>query len=53
MSISSKTTFAQSVLDKFYLKQQIDVPWILLTTQTNLGIFTVLRPFSHKLWVKQ
>ena len=30
----------------FYLKQQTEVPWILLTTQTNLGQFTVALPFS-------
>ena len=29
-----------------YLKQQTGVPWILLTTQTNLGKFTVALPFS-------
>ena len=43
--ISSKTLLAQSVLHKFYLKQQMEVPWILLTTHTNLGKFTVAFPF--------
>ena len=45
MPISSKTTVVQNVLHKFYLKQQIEVRWILLTTETNLGKFTVARPF--------
>ena len=40
MLISNKTTFAQIVLHKLYLKQQIEVPLILLTTKTNLGKFT-------------
>ena len=53
MLISNKTTFAQIVLDKLYLKQQIEVPLILLTTKTNLGKFTVARPFSHKVQVKE
>ena len=35
--VLSKTTFAQSVLHKFFLKEQIEVPSILLTTQTNLA----------------
>ena len=48
MLISNKTTFAQIVLHKLYLKQQIEEPLILLTTKTNLGKFTVARPFSHK-----
>ena len=46
--ISSKTTVAQGALHKFYLKQQIEVSCILLTTQTNLGKFRVARSFSHK-----
>ena len=29
----------QSVSHKFFLKEQIEVPSILLTTQTNLGKF--------------
>ena len=37
--VLSKTTFAQSVSHKFFLKEQIEVPSILLTTQTNLGKF--------------
>ena len=45
MPISSKTTVAQSVLDNFYLKKPIKVACILLTTHTNLGKFTVARPF--------
>ena len=45
MPISSKTTVAQSVLNNFYLKKPIKVACILLTTQTNLGKFTVARPF--------
>ena len=48
MLISNKTTFPQIVLHKLYLKQQIEVPLILLTTKTNLGKFTVARPFLHK-----
>ena len=38
-------TAAQSVLHELYLEQQIEVPWILLTIHTNLGKFTVARPF--------
>ena len=45
MLISNKTTVAQIVLHKPYLKQQIEVPFILWTTKTNLGKFTVARPF--------
>ena len=44
-TISSKTTVAQSVLHKLYLKQQIEVPCILLTIHTKLGKFTGTRPF--------
>ena len=43
--ISNNSRFAHAVLQKFYVKQQIEVPWILLTTQTNLGKFTVVLPF--------
>ena len=35
--ILRNTTVAQSFSHKFYLKQQIEVLWILLMTQTNLG----------------
>ena len=45
MPISSKTTVAQSVFHKFYQKQQTEVPWILLTTHTNIGKLKVARPF--------
>ena len=43
--ISSETTVAWSGLRPFYLKMQIEVLWVLLTTKTNLGKFTVARPF--------
>ena len=55
-----------AVLHKFYLKQQIEVRWILLTKLTlsgkvrvarsflqGTGKFTVERAFSHKLYVTQ
>jgi len=48
MLISSNTTFPMGVLHKPYLKKQIEVPWILLTTKTNLGKFTVVLPFSSQ-----
>jgi len=32
-------------MHKLYLKQQIEVCWILLTKQTYLGKFTVAQPF--------
>ena len=32
---SNNSTVAHTVLHKFYLKQQMEFPWILLTTQTN------------------
>ena len=35
--ISNNSRVAYALLQKLYLKQQIEVPWILLTTQTNLG----------------
>ena len=31
---------------KFYVKLQIEFPWILLITQTNLGKFTFALPLS-------
>ena len=46
--ISSNSTVAHAVLHKFYLKQQIGVSWILLTTPTNLGKFIVAHPFSSQ-----
>ena len=46
--LSNNSTVAHAVLQKFYLKQQIEVPWTLLTAQSNLGKFRVARPFSHK-----
>ena len=54
MPIWGKTTVAKSELThaifyKFDLKKQAAIPWILLTTQTNLRKFTVVRRFSHKL----
>ena len=45
MPILSNSTVAQSVLHKFYPKQQIEVPWILLTIHTNLGKFAAACPF--------
>ena len=39
--VSNKSTIVQSVSHKVFLKEEIEVPWILLTTQTNLGKFTV------------
>ena len=64
--ISNNSPVAHAVLHKFYLKQQIEVPWILLTKLTHsgkfkvarpfsqgTGKFTVARPFSHKLYVTQ
>ena len=41
-------TIARSVLHQFYLKMQIEVSIILLTTKANLGKFTVARPFFLK-----
>ena len=35
--ISNNSRVAYALLQKLYLKQQIEVPWILLTTQTNFG----------------
>ena len=40
-------------LRKFYLKQQIEDPWILLTELTHLGKFTVARCLSRNVQVKQ
>ena len=64
--ISNKSIVAYTVLHKLYVKQQIEVPWILLTILTHsgkfkvarsfsqgTGKFTVARPFSHKLYVTQ
>ena len=64
--ISNNSIVARAVLHKLYLKQQIEVPWILLTKLTHsgkfkvvrsfsqgTGKFTVARPFSHKLYVTQ
>ena len=48
VTILSHTTVAQGVLRKIYQKK-IKFPWILLTTQTNLGTFTVAALFPHKL----
>ena len=45
MPIASKTTVAESVFHKFYQKPPIEVPWILLTTHTNIGKLTVARTF--------
>ena len=47
--ISNNSPVAHAVLHKFYLKQQIEVPWILLTAQSNLCKFTVARFFSPRL----
>ena len=44
--VSNNSRVAQAFLQKFYLKKQMEVPWILLTTQTNKGKFTVVLPFS-------
>ena len=38
--------FCQVVFHKFYLQQQIQVSWILLTTHTNLSKLTAARPVS-------
>ena len=44
--IWSNKPVGRSVLHTSYLKQQIEVCWILLTTQTNLGKFIVALPYS-------
>jgi len=44
----SNNTVRQAYFQPSYLKEQFKVPWILLTTQTNLGKFTVARPFSRQ-----
>ena len=46
----NKTTVEHGALHKFYLKRQIEVSCILLTTQTNLGKFRVAQTFSHKVF---
>ena len=64
--ISNNSPVAHAVLHKFYLNQQIEVPWILLTKLTHsgkfrvarsfsqgTGKFRVARPFSHKLYFTQ
>ena len=64
--ISNNSIVAHAVFPKLYLKQQIEVPWILFTKLTHsdkfkvarpfsqgTGKFTVPRPFSHKLYVTQ
>ena len=45
MPISSKTTVAQRVFQTFFQKHPIEVPWILLTTHSNIGKLKVARPF--------
>ena len=52
MPISNEARVVQNVLHKFYLKQQIEVRWILLTTKAHLGKFTVARPFFRKIYTK-
>ena len=51
--ISSNSTVPQAAFYKFYLIRQIKVSWILLSIDTTLGRFSVARPLSHKLQVKQ
>ena len=46
--ILNNGTVAHAVWHKLYLNQQIEVPWILLKTQTNLGKFIVALPFSSR-----
>ena len=45
--ISNNNTVARTVLKKFHLRQQIEVPWILLTKLTYSGKFRVARSFSQ------
>ena len=51
--ISNNTTVAHALLQKFYLKQQIEVSLTFLTAHTNLGKFTVARFLPRNLQVKQ
>ena len=43
----------RSGLRQFYLTMQIEVLWVLLTTKTNLGKFTVAHRFLAQALVKQ